>query len=61
MYIILTSRSTRPTDVLWVVAIWSGPTASKRVLPCHAFLDGPKSLRHISEFSLDNCLLNAKA
>ena len=26
--IIYTSRSTRPTDVLWVVPIWSCPTAS---------------------------------
>ena len=26
--IVITSRSTRHTDVLWVVAIWSGPTAS---------------------------------
>ena len=42
---------THNTDVLWVVA--------KR-RPCHALLDSPKSLRHISEFSLDHCLLNAK-
>ena len=42
-----------PTDVLRVVA--------KSVMwPCHTLLDGPKSLRHASEFSLDHCLLNAK-
>ena len=28
--------------------------------PCHALLDGPKSLRYSFEFSLDHCLLIAK-
>ena len=42
--VIYTSRSARPTDVLWVVA--------KGVL-CHDLPDGPKGLRNISEFSLE--------
>ena len=45
--IIKTIRSTRPTD-------------EKRVWPYHTLLYGPKSLRHIFEFSLVHHLLNAK-
>ena len=44
-HIDITSRSASPTDVLWVAT---------------PFSDGLKSLRHISKFSLDHCLINAK-